>query len=82
MDEAMNKSFQGVFREESVFGEPPGSGLRGPSLNNIEFTVSDVVNEMENFDLRKSHGSDCVFNWLLKKCSKQLVGKIHEVMES
>ncbi len=44
MAEAMNKSFQGVFTEESVFDEPPGSGIRGPCLNNIEFTMSDVVN--------------------------------------
>ncbi len=76
MAEAMNKCFQGVFREENVFDEPPGSGLRGPCLNNIEFTVSDLVNEIENLDVRKFQSLDGASNWVLKKCSKQLAGKI------
>ncbi len=38
MAEAMNKTFQGVFTKLSMFSEPPGSGLRVPCLNNIEFS--------------------------------------------
>ncbi len=69
MGEAMNKCFQRVFTRECVFDEPPGSGLRGPCLNNIEFSASDAVNEMENLDVRKSQGPDGVSNWVLKECS-------------
>ncbi len=32
--------------------------------------------------MRKSRGPDGVSNWVLKEYSKQLVGKIHEIIES
>ncbi len=81
MAEAMNKSFQG-FTEESVFDKPPSSRIRHPCLNNIEFTLSDVVNEVVNLHVRKSQGPNGVSNWVLKECSKQLAGKIHKIIES
>lgn len=36
--------------------KPTSVGSRGPSLCDIDITVQEITNEMENLDVRKSQG--------------------------
>jgi len=79
--EVMNKCFQSVFTRESEFGEVDG-GSKDTVLEEIQVDIQEVKKLMESQDVRKAPGPDGVSNWIMKECSKQLAGKIHNIVVS
>lgn len=70
--EAINNSLLKLFRRESEFDVPTGSGPI-----DIEFTVQEITKEMENLDMRVSQDPNGVTKWVLKEVRNRLADKIH-----
>ena len=80
MAEILNDYFQSVFTEEGPFKKPMSLNVGVDGLGEVEVTVGEVKEMMDDLDVRKAQGPDGVSNWVLKECSVQLADKIHKVI--
>ena len=49
-------------------------------MSEIIASRQDIENEMKNLNVRKSHGSNEVSNWILKECREELVDKVYNII--
>ena len=49
-------------------------------MKNIKVDVKKVKQLIENQDVRKAPGPDGMSNWIMKECSNQLAGKLHNII--
>ena len=82
MAEVFNRCFQSVFTKEQEFREGIAIMNNGNGLKEAASSTEEVKIMLDNLDVRKAMGPDGVSNWILKECSTQLAGVIHNIVST
>ena len=81
MAEVINEHFQAVFTRESDRNKEEAQTARSPPMREIEVSHQEIMNQLKNLDVRKSHGLDGMANWILKECREELVDKVNNIIK-
>ena len=79
--EILNRNFQKVFTQETVFEEPDKERHVRKLLDNLKVDKAELLCSLNGLDGKKAMGPDNISGQVLKECSQQLTQPIHDIIQ-
>lgn len=79
--EIMSEHFQTVYTRENEHIEAVPQTAPTQPMREFEVSQWELMKQLKDLDVRKSHGPDGVSNWILKECREELVSGLHHIID-